>query len=127
MSEMFRTPETSEEEKKIPVVMLTETNQRTGIAAAVNVSDYSTLQRLVTVTAWVMRLVDNLKAGLEQRAKSTGKLNVTELKHAEMEWIKSAQNNIKKQDNFKQLVSELGVIEDKGILRCVGRLANSDL
>ena len=124
-TETLRTPESSEEEKKSSMVLLTETKLTTGIATVVNANDYSTLQRLVTVTAWVIRAVDNFKASSEQRR--TGKLKVTELKNAEMEWIRSAQGDLKKQDNFKQLVSELGVKEDGGILRCVGRLVNSDL
>ena len=126
-TETLRTPESSEEEKKSTTAMLIETKQTTGIAAVVNVNDYSTLQRLVTITAWVRRFVDNLKANSEQRTKRTGKLEVTELKNAEMEWIRSVQDDLKKQDNFKQLVSELDVKEDRGILRCVGRLVNSDL
>ena len=126
-TETLRTPESSEEEKKSTTAMLIETKQTTGIAAVVNVNDYSTLQRLVTVTAWVRWFVDNLKANSEQRTKRTGKLEVTELKNAEMEWIRSIQDDLKRQDNFKQLVSELGVKEDRGILRCVGRLVNSDL
>ncbi len=125
ITETLRTPESSEEEKKSSMVMLTETKQTTGIATVVNANNYSTLQRLVTVTAWVIRFVDNLRVGSEQRR--TGKLKVTELKNAELEWIRSAQGDLKKQDNFKQLVSELGVKEDGGILRCVGRLVHSDL
>ena len=41
--------------------------------------------------------------------------------------IKSAQDELKKQDNFKQLVSEPGVIDHGKILRCVGRLVKSYL
>ena len=127
MLETLRTPESSEEEKTSQVTMMVESKQSTGIDAVVNVDDFSTLQRLVTVTAWVMRFIDNVRARKEQRAKRTGKLQVNELRTAEMEWFRSTQDNLKKQENFKQLVSELGVKEDEGILRCVGRLVNSDL
>ena len=41
--------------------------------------------------------------------------------------MKTIQNDLRKQDNFKQLASELGIREDRDILRCEGRLANSDL
>ena len=49
------------------------------------------------------------------------------LKGILIELIKSARDEWKKQDNFKQLVSELGVVEQGEILRCVGRLVISDL
>lgn len=57
------------------------------------------------------------------QSAQSGKLQVTELKTAKMEWIKSAQDDLKQQDNFKQLESELGVKED----RVVGKLSYSDL
>ena len=52
---------------------------------------------------------------------------MAELKNAEVEWVKSAQDDLKKQENFKQLVSELGVKEDREASRCKRRLVNSDL
>ena len=128
-TEDLQTPETVSEEKKSTTALLVETKGETGIAAVINVNDYSKLHRLVCVTAWVRRFVNNLKAGLERRenTKRAGRLEVSELNEAEIELMKSAQGELKKQGNFKQLVSELGVVEQEGILRCVGRLVNSDL
>ena len=62
-----------------------------------------------------------------KRTRRTGQLKVAELKNAEVEWVKSAQDDLKKQENFKQLVSELGVKEDREASRCERRLVNSDL
>ena len=128
-TEDFQTPETVSEEKKSTTALLVETKGETGVAAVINVNDYSKLHRLVCVTAWVRRFVNNLKAGLERRenTKRAGRLEVSELNEAEIELMKSSQGELKKQGNFKQLVSELGVVEQEGILRCVGRLVNSDL
>ena len=99
----------------------------TGIAEVIDVNNYSTLQRLVRVTAWIRRFVDNAKASAKQEEKGAERLGVDELKCAESEWLKTVQSDLKKQDNFKQLVSELGIKEDRDILRCEGRLVNSDL
>ena len=123
------TPESSLEKKKTTSAMLATMKKETGVAALVNPNDYSKLQRLVCVVAWVRRFVNNLKIGLgrKENTKQSGKLEARELNEAEIELIKSAQNQLKKQDNFKQLVSELGVKEQGEILRCVGRLVNSDL
>ena len=127
MNEDFQTPETTYEEKKSTSVMLVKTKEET--TAVVNVNDYSKLQRLVCVTAWVRRFVNNLKASLKRKEiiKRTGRLEVSELNEAEIELIKMVQNELKKKGNFKQLVSELGVVEHGGLLRCMGRLVNSDL
>lgn len=107
--------------------MLVETKEETSVV--VNMNDYSKLQRLVCVTAWMRRFVNNLKASLKRKEiiKRTGKLEVSELKEAKIELIKLIQNELKKQGNFKQLVSELGIVEQGGIFRCIGRLVNSDL
>ena len=50
-----------------------------------------------------------------------------ELNEAELELIKSAQDKLRKQGNFEQLVSELGIVKQGEILRCEGRFVNSDL
>ena len=101
------------EEKKSTSALLVEMKAETGVTAVVNVNDYSKLHRLVCVTAWIRRFVNNLKAGLEraENTKRAGRLEVSELNEAEIELIKSAQDELKKQGNFKQLVSELGVVE----------------
>ena len=108
---------------------MVEKRSEVGVAAVVNPSDYSKLHKLVRVVAWVRRFVDNLKAALRQNenTRRTGKLEVRELNEAELELIKSAQDKLKKQSNFEQLVSKLGIVKQGEILRCEGRLVNSDL
>ena len=122
-TESFRIPESLIEEKKTVTAMLTGTEVVTGISAVIDINDYSSLQRLVRVTAWVKRFLHNTRA----KERRTGRLEVHELKGAENEWLKSVQVELKQQDNFKQLVGELGIREHKEILRCEGRLLNSDL
>ena len=43
------------------------------------------------------------------------------------EWLKAVQLDLKAQENFAHLVSELGLEERGGVLKCTGRLANLDL
>ena len=106
---------------------MTEAEHPSGIADLIDVNNYSTLQRLVGVTAWVKRLVNNLRASVTQGSRSTGRLEANELKDAEIEWLKSAQTELKKQHNFKQLEKERGIGTERNVLRCEGRLLNSDL
>ena len=126
MTEAYQTPESQVEEKKSTTVLLTEAERPTGIANVIDVNNNSTLQRLVQVTAWVKRFVNNLRASVTQGSRSTGRLEANELKDAEIEWLKSAQTELKKQHNFKQLEKELGIKTDRNVLRCEGRLLNSE-
>jgi len=127
MTEAYQTPESQVEEKKSTTVLLTEAERPSGIANVIDVNNHSTLQKLVQVTAWVKRFVNNLRASVTQGSRSTGRLEANELKDAEIEWLKSAQTELKKQHNFKQLEKELGIKTDRNVLRCEGRLLNSDL
>ena len=126
LTESLRTPDSLIEEKKSSAVMMTKAEIVSVIAGVIDVSDYSTLQRLVRVTAWIKRFIDNSRAKAKQNEKRTGRLEADELKCAEIEWLKSVQSDLKQQTDLKQLVSELGIKEDRTILRCEGRLVNSD-
>ena len=87
------TPESSFEKKKSTSAMLVAMKGKTGVTALVNPNDYSKLQRLVCLVAWVRRFVNNLKVGLERKenTKRSGKLEARELNEAEIELIKSTQ------------------------------------
>ena len=86
-TESFRIPESLIEEKKTVIAMLTGTEVVTGISSVIDINDYSSLQRLVRVTAWVKRFLHNTCA----KERRTGRLEVHELKGAEIEWLKSEQ------------------------------------
>ena len=122
-TENYRTPESLIEEKKTVTAMLTGTEVGTGVSSVIHINDYSSLQRLVRATAWVKRFLHNTSA----KERRTGRLEIYELKGAESDWLKSVQVDLKKQDNFKQFVGEFGIKEHQEILRCEGRLLNSDL
>ena len=113
-TEQLQTPASLLERKKPTSALEVETRSEVGVAAVINLSDYSKLHKLVRVVAWVRRFVDNLKAALRQNenTRRTGKLEVRELNEAELELIKSAQDKLKKkQSNFEQLVSKLGIVK----------------
>ena len=64
------------------------------------------------------------RKSLERR---NGELSVDELNKAERLWIREAQTGLKVDEKFSQFSNSLGLIEEEGILRCRGRLQNSDL
>ncbi|XP_067025655.1 uncharacterized protein [Acropora muricata] len=76
MTEAYQTPESQVEEKKSTTVLLTEAERPSGIANVIDVNNDSTLQRLVQVTAWLKRFVNNLRASVFQGSRSTGSRNV---------------------------------------------------
>ena len=59
--------------------------------------------------------------------KRKGRLTREELINAENEWVKAAQQDLKRQKNFPNLESVLGLETVGGVLRCFGRLEHSDL
>ena len=124
ISEIGRTPESSEEERK-PVTNLCVKegpNRLRGLEAVISIERYSRLTKLLNVTAWVRRAASNFRKNY-----LTTELTAEEIKVAEIEWIKIAQHELTQQDNYKQLIKKLGLVEEDGILKCTGRLGNSDL
>ena len=83
--------------------------------------------RLFRVTAWVKRFAYNVQARIKGKVRKVGNLEVTEVDSAESDWIKLAQQHIKNNGKYDQIVSSLRVKESEGMLKCQGRLENSDL
>ena len=80
LTESLRTRESLSEGKKSAAVMMTKAEIVSGIASVIDVNDYSTLQRLVRVAAWVKRFIDNSRARAKQNEKRSGRLEADELK-----------------------------------------------
>ena len=95
LTESLRAPESLIEEKESAAVMMTKAAIVSGVAGVIDMKDYSTLRRLVRVTAWIKRFTDNSRARAKQNEKQTGRLEADELKRAEIEWLKSFQCDLK--------------------------------
>ena len=112
--------------KKDPKVLLA-TKSELGIGAVMDGSRFSKLQKLLRVTAWVTRFLWNVSATKNRKQRIQGRLNVLEIQAAEKLWILDAQEHLKKQAKFSLVKKQLGLEEVDNILRCRGRLSNSDL
>lgn len=121
------TPESEEETKKTTNVMVADVQNQPSIGKLVDINRHGRLEKLVRVTAWVFRFIRNSRPNRDETARLSGRLTREELLGAEREWVKAAQADLRSQGNFQQLKTELGVEEGDGILRCTGRLVNSDL
>ena len=87
-------------------------------AAIIDCNKYSSLQRLLRVTAYVKRFIHNIS----RKERITGPLSTNEIQEAEILWIKEMQGHLQ----VDELEKQLGLFKDeKGIIRCRGRLGNS--
>ena len=130
MTKDMETPESQEEEvKKTANVMVVEAGRQPSVANVVNINRYGGLEKLLRVTAWVFRFIANSRLNQDETAcsKRSGRLSKEELVEAESKWLKTTQADLQRQGNFQQLKNDLGLFESEGVLRCVGRLVNSDL
>ncbi|XP_046856074.1 uncharacterized protein LOC124449168 [Xenia sp. Carnegie-2017] len=128
VKEIVPTVDSKVEEKRSFVVnLITSARSLFGIGNVISISKYSTLTRLLRVTAWVKRFVYNLKQKRLGLEIFTGPIKASEMNDGECEWIKSAQLELREQPEFKQLERQYGLIEMNRILHCTGRLGESDL
>ena len=89
---------------------------------------YSNIDKLLRVTAYVIRFVNNIRSKIANRERRTDDLEVQEINEARNLFIKTDQLSIKRDKNFENLKHNLRVFEDEqGILRCGGRLENAPL
>ena len=105
-----------------------------GIHNLIDVSRFSTLSRLLTVTAYVLRFVKNLQ---NHATKTDGPLSVQERQEAQRKWIQNSQaliyaaeiaNLQSKSRTRLTLVKQLHLFLDAdGFLRCGGRIHNAQL
>ena len=114
-------------EKKKTNVLIAVAENPSGVSRVIDINRYSTLRRLVRVTALVMRFVENVKAKKEGRSVNVEKLSVIEIASAERLWIKEVQSTIVQNSSFRKTKIHLGIAEMEGILVCRGRLEQSDL
>ena len=115
------------EERKKASVMLNVAQQSKQISEVIDLNRFSTLSKLLIVTAYVQRFLGNLRLKRERRELCLGELTAEELKNAESIWIKDAQQDLKSNESFKKTRESLNVIEQNEILVCKGRLENSEL
>ena len=110
-----------------------------GLHCVISINRYSTLSKLLTVTAYVLRFTGNLRVSPEQR--QTGHVNAKELISARLRWVKDTQQivywrevanltQIAKQPSTNRimLVRQLPLfLDSKGYLRCGGCIHNAPL
>ncbi|XP_065896204.1 uncharacterized protein [Dysidea avara] len=105
------------------------------INCIIDISNYSTLSRLLAVTAYVYRFISNCKK--PQQERETGSLTPSEQHHASIIWVKQCQEEVYSRELVNlttnpakrlPLVRQLRLFVDKDhLLRCGGRIHNAPL
>ena len=108
----------------------------TGIHKIINISNYSSLTKLLNITGYILRFLSNMK---NLTSRQTGPLSVEELSTAQFTWILSCPRecfdkeiqNLKLSQNAKAclpLVRQLQLyLDNGGYLCCGGRIHNAPL
>ena len=113
--------------------MSIEQAPQTGLHKILEISNFSSLMRLLQVTAYLLRFTHNMK---HQNAHLVGALTVQEINNALTKWIKNCQQTYFHQEvrhlqskSAKRLplVRQLRLFLDNGFLRCGGRIHNAPL
>ena len=110
-----------------------EQNRETvGLHCIITISNHSSLDKLLGVTAYILRFIRNTK---QSTSTSTGPLSVQELHKAKLAWIRNCQQQIfskehhnitSKVSNRLLLVRQLRLFLDNSqFIRCGGRIHNA--
>ena len=108
--------------------LLTSNSSTVKLEQFISCENYSSLSKLLRVTAYVIRFIRLLK----NKAKSSDTirpniLEQEEIDEAETLWIVQAQTSLTQETHFNEWKKQFGLFLDhKGIWRCGGRLDNAD-
>ena len=95
-----------------------------GIEKIMECENFSSLHRLLSVTAKVLKFCQTLSS----RVRSTDIPSCNLLEEAKVHWISASQQMLIRHKNFPQLKKQFGLFQDSdGLWRCGGRLQNANL
>ena len=107
------------------------------LSNVIKVEKFSSLNKLLRVSAFVMKFITNLKSALRQKEELNNKygnvldnsglaLTANELNLVKIKWLKEVQMNIVNKGNYKQLCKSLNLyFDDNDLIRSRGRLENA--
>ena len=97
-----------------------------GIEQIIDASQFGSFDKLMRITSWVIRFIQNCRMGKKESVM--GEILAKKILASETLWIKNLQLSLKNAENFGKTSLSLGVFTDgEGILRCGGRIRNSNL
>ena len=120
--------EVGEEMKNTTAVLaVVEDKRALGISKIFDIKRFSSLNKLLRSTCWVLRFIDSLKSKGGPREHNDRHLRSEEIINAERLWIEEVQKEMRSEANYKQISQQFGVYEDKNLLRCKGRIEYANI
>ena len=125
--------ELREFEKEIKVqkqpVLLVSAEKAPSIDNVLDIEKYGDLLRLLRVTSYVKRFIENLKKKIKKTELCLSKYpTAEEMKRAQDMWVRANQVSLKEQPGFDQTMIQLNCkVGDDGIIRCHGRMKNASI
>ena len=110
-------------------ITVSETSSN-GLQELINCNNYSNINKLIRVTAYVLKFIELLKTKRGQAKSVSGKSNETDqyINKAKRYWHKEVQKSFYKDPKFKETERNLGTfVDNEGIIRVGGRLQNAPL
>ena len=92
------------------------------LESCIPITNFSCCDKLFRLTALVQRFVRNLKIKAKLLKEGTvchGEVSEKEIAHAELQWLRGVQKNLKAQANYGHLEHKFGLYENENeIVRC---------
>ena len=89
---------------------------------------YGMMNRLLRVTAYVLRFVNNLRSTYNGDNSHTRALSSVEISEAESRWVKEAQTSLIEHSKFQCWKRQFNLFLDpSGVWRCGGGISNAEL
>ena len=111
----------------MPCSSLLTGSSNVAVSLVIDCKKFSRLDRLLTITALVLRFIRKLKS-LGREALVPVDIPEEDIFKAEELWIRDIQTKLTSNTNFRNWEGECGVFPyPSGIFRCGGRLANAEL
>ena len=106
------------------------TEERKGLSEIIDCQRYSNINRLLGVTAYVLRIMNNIRQTTDKNGKvhTSITLSANEISSAKTLWIKEVQKKLTASKNFETWKRQFGLFTDaEGLWRCGGRLSNAEI
>ena len=115
--------EKKKEAKVKEKVVLLSKAEEVDLDEIIDPTRYSTLTKLLRITALCLKFIDRLKKKMVELD-----ISAEDIEKAKDMWIRQLQSRMKKECKYQKTAESLGVKEDsQGYLRCMGRLGKSKL
>ena len=124
LPELESTEESETEKRTISVTAVIAEKSPQGLEAIIDLQRYDSQHKVIRITAWVYRFVNNARMNDRVVSKT---LSIDETRSAEVNWIKQIQGKTKSCENFQQLQNQLNLKVEDGILKCHGRLEHAEI